>query len=53
MMSMDEWTDGVLQARLNDGYGEDDNWVRSVSYTHLDVYKRQGHILRRASVRGR
>ena len=28
MMSMDEWTDGVLQARLNDGYGEDDNWVR-------------------------
>ena len=21
------------------------NWVRTVSYTHLDVYKRQGKIL--------
>ena len=28
LMSLDEWADGVLQARLNDGYGDSDNWVR-------------------------
>lgn len=28
LMSMDEWADGVMQARRNDGYGEDDQWIR-------------------------
>lgn len=28
LMSLDEWADGVLQARLNDGYGDSDNWIR-------------------------
>lgn len=28
LMSLDEWADGVVQARLNDGHGEDDKWVR-------------------------
>ena len=28
LMSLDEWADGVIQARTNDGYGEDDQWIR-------------------------
>lgn len=28
LMSLDEWADGVIQARRNDGYGEDDSWIR-------------------------
>lgn len=28
LMSLDEWADGVIQARQNDGYGEDDQWIR-------------------------
>ena len=28
LMSMDEWADGVIQARLNDGYDENDQWIR-------------------------
>ena len=28
MMSYDEWTEGIIQARYNDGYGDDDTWVR-------------------------
>lgn len=28
LMSMDQWIDGIIQARYNDGYGEDDTWVR-------------------------
>ena len=27
-------------------------WRRTVSYTHLDVYKRQGRILREPGLRG-
>lgn len=28
LMSLDEWADGVIQTRRNDGYGEDDQWIR-------------------------
>lgn len=28
LMSLDEWSAGVIQARRNDGYGEDDMWIR-------------------------
>lgn len=28
LMSLDEWADGVIQARLNDGYDENDQWIR-------------------------
>ena len=28
LMSLDEWADGVIQARLNDGYDESDQWIR-------------------------
>lgn len=28
MMSLDQWTDAVLQARANDGYDDTDTWVR-------------------------
>lgn len=28
MMTLDEWSDAVIMARTNDGYGPDDNWLR-------------------------
>ncbi len=28
LMSLDEWSDAVYQARTNDGYGVDDTWLR-------------------------
>ena len=28
LMSLDEWADGVIQALRNDGYGEDNQWIR-------------------------
>ena len=28
LMSLDEWSDAVVQARTNDGYGDDDTWIR-------------------------
>ena len=28
LMSLDEWADGVIQARRNDGRPEDDQWIR-------------------------
>ena len=28
LMTLDEWSDAVIQARTNDGYGEDDTWIR-------------------------
>ncbi|MDE6339946.1 MAG: TonB-dependent receptor [Muribaculaceae bacterium] len=28
LMTLDEWSDAVIQARTNDGYGEDDTWLR-------------------------
>lgn len=28
LMTLDEWSDAVVQARTNDGYGEDDTWLR-------------------------
>lgn len=28
LMSLDEWADAVISARTNDGYGEDDTWIK-------------------------
>lgn len=28
LMTLDEWSDAVIQARTNDGYGQDDTWMR-------------------------
>lgn len=28
LMTLDEWSDAVIQARTNDGYGDDDVWMR-------------------------
>lgn len=28
LMTLDEWSDAVIQARTNDGYGIDDNWMK-------------------------
>lgn len=28
LMSLDEWADGVIQTRRNDGLGDDDQWIR-------------------------
>lgn len=28
LMTLDEWSDAVIQARTNDGYGDDDAWLR-------------------------
>ena len=39
LMNIDEWSSSVLQARLNDGYGDDDVWVRYVKLAQ--AYKNQ------------
>lgn len=39
LMNMDEWASSVLQARQNDGYGDDDTWVRYVKLAM--AYKNQ------------
>lgn len=28
LMTLDQWCDAVIQARTNDGYGDDDTWLR-------------------------
>lgn len=28
LMSLDEWADAVISARTNDGYGQDDTWIK-------------------------
>lgn len=39
LMTLDEWSDAVIQARTNDGYGDDDNWMK---YAKLaQVYRNQ------------
>lgn len=39
LMSLDEWSDAVIQARTNDGYGDDDTWMRYAKLAR--IYKNQ------------
>lgn len=41
MMTLDEWTDGIIQARMNDGRGEEDNWIQ---YARLAQANKGGYI---------
>ncbi len=41
MMSLDQWSDAVLQARYNDGYDDTDTWVR---YAKLALEHRNHYI---------
>ena len=41
LMSLDQWTDGLIQARLNDGKTEEDNWIR---YARLAKANKGGYI---------
>ena len=38
------WTEFTV----NDGFLLNGEWMKPVSYTHLDVYKRQDHVARAA-----
>ena len=40
LMTLDEWSDAVIQARTNDGYGEDDTWLRyaKLAQTYRNQY---------------
>ncbi|MBE9601525.1 TonB-dependent receptor [Pedobacter sp. MC2016-24] len=41
LMSMDEWANGVITARTNDGLGENDVWIR---YAKLALQNKGGYI---------
>lgn len=41
LMSLDEWANGVIEARTNDGYKEDDVWIR---YARLALANKGGYI---------
>jgi len=41
LMSLDEWANGVIQARTNDGFGADDVWI---SYANLALANKGGYI---------
>lgn len=41
LMSMDEWASGVIDARTNDGFGENDVWIR---YANLALQNKGGYI---------
>lgn len=40
LMSLGEWADAVVQARTNDGYGDDDTWMRyaKLAQTYTNKY---------------
>ncbi|MCD0487624.1 TonB-dependent receptor [Pedobacter sp. MC2016-14] len=41
LMTMDEWAEGVIDARTNDGLGENDVWIR---YARLALQNKGGYI---------
>jgi len=41
LMSLDEWAEGVIQARSNDGFDENDVWIR---YANLALANKGGYI---------
>lgn len=41
LMSLDEWADGVIVARTNDGFDENDVWIR---YANLAKANKNGYI---------
>ncbi len=41
LMSLDEWANGVIRARTNDGFGAEDVWIR---YANLALANRGGYI---------
>ena len=41
LMSLDEWANGVIEARTNDGFGSDDVWIR---YANLALANKGGYV---------
>ncbi|HTN19734.1 MAG TPA: TonB-dependent receptor [Pelobium sp.] len=41
LMSLDQWANGVIEARTNDGFGADDVWIR---YANLALANKGGYI---------
>ncbi|RXK86840.1 SusC/RagA family TonB-linked outer membrane protein [Filimonas effusa] len=41
LMNIDQWANGVIEARTNDGYGADDVWIR---YANLAMANKDGYI---------
>lgn len=41
LMSMDQWANGVIEARTNDGFGADDVWIK---YANLALANKGGYL---------